>query len=312
MHLLIPFAAPWSQGGVQALSALELPRLSALLASAGEPVLDCGDQASLSPPHERALARALGLAGADGLIPWAAWWAETDGIGVQTPPDLDWGLLTPVHWHVGTGQVTLMDPDALALDEAGSRALFDTVHELFASEGFVLVYGAPTRWYLAHEILAELATASLDRVIGRNLEPWLPRTHAARLWRRLQNEAQMRLYSHSLNAGREAQGLLPVNSLWLSGCGPQQTATAAADLVVDARLRRPVLAEDWAAWTDAWCELDAGPIAELSAARREHAATLTLCGERCAASWRLHPRSSWQTLTARWRRADARRRLETL
>lgn len=308
MHLLIPFAAPLSDGGRHALTTLELPQLSALLATAGAPARDTADETSLSPPHERALARAMGLAGPDGAIPWAAWRAAQDGVNVQSPPDLCWGLLTPGHWHLGTDQVTMLDPDELALDEATSRALLEAVHDLFESEGFLLVYGAPTRWYLAHESLAHLATASPDRVIGRNVDPWLPPSRSARLWRRLQNEVQMRLYTHPLNAEREARGALPVNSLWLSGCGARQAATMPAGLVVDDRLRRPALAEDWAAWCEAWRALDAGPVAAL----RGNRATLTLCGERTAATWALTPPGPWQRLAARWRRTDLRTLLEGL
>ncbi|MFH7191691.1 hypothetical protein ACHWGL_32890, partial [Klebsiella pneumoniae] len=62
---------------------------------------------SLSPPHERVLAELLGLAGADGALPWAAHWAARDGIETG---DLSWGLLTPAHWHVGTDHVTMLDP----------------------------------------------------------------------------------------------------------------------------------------------------------------------------------------------------------
>jgi hypothetical protein len=308
MHLVIPFAAPASEAGTQALSTLTLPNLSALLAVAGEPTLDAGDSSNLSPPHERALARILGFAGADGAIPWAAWRAAADGIAVQTPPDLAWGQLTPVHCHVGTDQVTLLDPDELGLDEAASRAWLEAVHDLFADDGFVLVYGAPTRWYAAHESLAGLVTASLDRVIGRDLHPWLPPAREARQWRRLQNEVQMRLHTHPLNAEREAQGLLPVNSLWLSGCGPRQGARDTVGLSIDERLRRPAMAEDWGAWVQAWQALDAGPVAAL----RDQSATLTLCGEHSAATWTLQPRNAWQRLTARWRQADARGLLETL
>jgi len=37
---------------------------------------------------------------------------------------------------------------ALGLDEAGSRALFDALHEMFTGAGFALAYGAPLRWYV--------------------------------------------------------------------------------------------------------------------------------------------------------------------
>jgi hypothetical protein len=298
---MIPFAAPGSEAGRQALAHLALPNLAALLVRA--PERDEGDESSLSPPHERALGRAIGLAAADGALPWGAWWAAHDGIDPASQP---WGLLTPCHWHVATDQVTMMAPDELQLDEATSRALLAAVQALFSSEGFVLCYGAPTRWHLAHASLRELPTASPDRVIGRAIDPWLPRS--ARLWRRLQNEVQMAWHEHPLNTEREARGLPPVNSLWLSGCGPHQPAAMPADLVVDDRLRRPALAEDWGAWMAAWQALDAGPVAALAG----RAARLTLCGEASSASWALSPASAWQRLAARWRSADARPWLEAL
>ena len=85
MHLLIPFAAPLSAAGRQALAALALPRLRALLGRLTEVERDEGDEWGLSPPHERALARALGWQGASGQLPWAARLAAADGIDVSTP-----------------------------------------------------------------------------------------------------------------------------------------------------------------------------------------------------------------------------------
>ncbi len=78
-----------------------------------------GDEYQLSPPHERALARSIGLRGEDGALPWAARHAAADGIEVG---DRAWGLLTPVHWQVGRDSVTLVDPARLELDAAESRA----------------------------------------------------------------------------------------------------------------------------------------------------------------------------------------------
>jgi len=72
MHLLIPFAFGSSDGAAAALPALKLPQLDKLLARLTPQPLDAGDEFSLSPPHERALARALDLPVIDGLIPWAA------------------------------------------------------------------------------------------------------------------------------------------------------------------------------------------------------------------------------------------------
>lgn len=301
MHWIVPFAAPLSEAGRHALHTLKLPRLEALVARMSLSSRDDGDEFSFSPPHERALARAIGLAGADGELPWAAWQAAQDGIDTA---DLAWGLMTPVHWEVGADQVRLTHPAALQLDERASRELFDAVRPLFESEGWALIYGAPERWYAAHESLADLPTASLDRVIGRNVDAWLPTAPPGRLLRRLQNEVQMLLYTHPLNDQREAAGHLPVNSFWLSGCGTRQPTRQAA-VRVDDRLRAPALAEDWVAWAEAWLALDAS-------LERADIQTLELCGERSAIAWRAGAGSLWQRWSAGWRRPSLLSVLDSL
>mgnify|MGYP007073185630 CR=1 FL=1 len=310
MHLLVPFAAVGAEMGRRALQELTLPGLGALLAGASAPAFDSGDEMSLSPPHERALARALGLPGADGALPWAAHALASGGAEVG---DLAWGWLTPAHWVVGTDQVTMTDPQDLALDAAESSALLDAVRDLFESEGFVLRHVDPLRWALAHESLAALPTASLDRVIGRSIDPWLPRGASARSLRRLQNEVQMRLHEHPINVARVARGELPVNSFWLSGCGALGAVPTGAAPVVDDRLRGPALHEDWPAWLAAWRALDEGPLREL-ARRRGFGETveLTLCGESGSAHWTLPPASTWRRLLGRVRAAEPVRWLEAL
>ena len=318
MHLLIPFAAPPVDIARQVLRGLALPQLQALLSRlspaatvAGDEVRDDeGDELSLTPPHERALARAYGWSGADGAMPFAAHAAAADGIA---PGDQVWVLLTPSHWQLGTDHAIQTDPEALALDDTTSRALFDAVQELFTSEGFVLRYGAPLRWYLAHGSLAQLRLASLDRVVGRRVERWLPASEATRLLRRLQNEVQMLLHAHPLNEAREARGLLPVNSYWLSGCGVAQTVRAGVDLNIDARLRTPALAGDWGAWQVAWLALDAGPLAELAARDAAgESVRLTLAGERSSRTLASGRGSLWQRLSAGWRRPEPAVWLEAL
>lgn len=304
MHLVVPFAAPLSEAGRQALQTLRLPNLQQMLSQMTLAHRDQGDEYSLSPPHERAQARALGLAGADGELPWAALQAARDGLDTG---DLAWGLLTPVHWEVAADHVRLSDPAALALDEPTARSFFEAVQPLFESEGLLLAWGGPQRWYVAHESLQRLATASLDRVIGRPLDAWLPQGPDARLLRRLQNEVQMLLYTHPLNQQREEAGALPLNSFWLSGCGVLQPVRVLEPPVVDDRLRSAALNEDWAAWREAWIALDASW--SQPALRPQ---TLVLCGERSAVQYDTRPRSLWQRLQGTLRSAAAPALLETL
>jgi hypothetical protein len=306
MQLIVPFAGALSEAGRHAAQSLSLPRLEQLLARSQAGVALGSDERSLSAPHELAIAQALGWPLADGLLPWAARAARSDGVAIGVHPV---GQLTPVHLHLGTDQVTLTDPAALALSATDARALFDALRPLLGDAGFVLHWGAAQRWYVEHESLAGLATASLDRVIGRNVDPWLTQTRSSRAWQRLLSEAQMLLHAHAVNTRREASGLNPVNSLWLSGCGTLAEAAHAAPLVDD-RLRAPTLSEDWAAWRDAWLALDAGPIAALLAAA--DSVTLTLAGERRALPFTRTAASPWQRLRAAWRRPAAHQVLDGL
>ena len=80
--LLIPYAASTAEGCQQALQGLALPHLDRLLArlSPHTAQTDTGEETSFTPPHERALARALGLPFDDGRTPWAAWHRHQQGL----------------------------------------------------------------------------------------------------------------------------------------------------------------------------------------------------------------------------------------
>ncbi|MFO1334577.1 MAG: hypothetical protein U1E80_05765 [Piscinibacter sp.] len=309
MHLLVPFASALSEAGRHTIRDLFLPNLERLLGRLQPGERHGSDEYSLTPPHEASLAAARGWQGGAGALPFAAHAAHADGIEVL---DLAWGQLTPVHWHVGRDEILLTDPESLQLEEAESRALLEAVRELFESEGFALAWGAPLRWYAAHESFADLPTAALDRVVGRNVDRWLPAGREARLLRRLQNEVQMLLYAHPINEAREARGALPVNSFWLSGCGRWQESLA-EPIQVDERLRAPLLGEDWAAWAEAWRALDAVPLAALAAAA-EHGepVTLTLAGERFAQRFENAGGSWWARLRRRYSHPSAAEVLEAL
>ena len=308
MHLIVPFAGTVSDAGRQALQTLALPNLAVLLArwTPGTPL--GSDEFSPNPPHEQALAQALGwLHAPDAALPFAAQQAATLGWPVANAA---WGRLTPVHLHLGADAVSLTEPTALPLDEASSRQLFEAVRPLFETEGFTLHWAAPQQWLATHALFDGLVTAAIDRVINRNIDPWLPEQRSARLIRRLQNEVQMLLYTHPLNDAREAAGLPTVNSVWLSGCGRLPDSPPAPSPQLDDRLRQPALAEDWAAWCEAWQALDAGPIPALLAAG--DGARLTLCGERLAQAWTPAAQSLWQRLSGGWRKPSVHDTLEAL
>lgn len=300
VHLLVPFALCSAGPCADALRSLKLPhlqRLAGRLALAGS---DGGDPTSLSAPHERVLARAQGLAAVDGLIPFAALQAQQQQLAGAGP---GWAWITPAHWRVGADHIAMAHPQDLRLDADDAQALLAAMQPYFAEDGIALSYDAPLRWLAQGDIFRTLPTASLDRVIGRAIDRWMPAGEAGRPVRRLQQEMQMLLYTLPLNDARQRGGLLPVNSFWVSGSGalPSDYAPPAAKgPQVTPYLRDAALAGDWRAWAAAWQELDARDcarlLAELEAGREVR---LTLCGEAGARTWSSRGVGVWKRLAAR-------------
>ena len=292
-HLLVPFAAASAPECQALLPGLRLRNLQALLPLLAEQPADRGDDHSLSPPHERALAHALGLPVADGAIPWAAAQSDT--------PTLPQAFFSLCHYQVGMDQVLVLPGAGLGLDAAESKALFDAFAPLCAEDGITLRWDSPTEWHARGEPLRGVACASLDRVSGRHARDWMPESSAhpnARLLQRLQSEAQMLFYSHPVHDARAARGQTPINGFWVHGAGaldadtPLQVPPAMPD-----GLRQAALRGDWGAWQTAWQALDSGDIATLlAAACQGEPVTLTLCGERHARTWTTVPVSAFARL----------------
>jgi hypothetical protein len=304
-QLLIPFAASSAEAWLPTMKALpagSTRNLSQLLKGMKSVQTDVANAHTLSPPHERALAQVLGLAGAetpDGLIPWAA---QDAAQHLQAPAGKAWAWITPCHWAMGREHATLTDPAALDLTEEESRTLLAAMQPYFVDDGITIHYVpalGPSRWLAEGEVFRSLPTASLDRVLGRNVDPWLPKQNkddanaTARKMKLLQNEMQMLLYTHALNDERAARRQLPVNSFWLSGTGALTAVQAAgAAPTVPRTLAQAVFADDWEAYAQAWAALDAGDIAALLARQQTgEAVRLTLCGERGATTFETAPQS---------------------
>lgn len=296
-HLIVPWAAcdsPQWWPTLQSLPPQHTVNLRALLQGLrlGEP--ERGPASSLSPPHERALARALGWPQLpDGQLPWAA-------LG-QGQTDQAFGWVTLCHWAMGREQATLSDPQWLQVRQQESEALLEDMRPFFQSEGIELQAMAADRWLARGPALA-LPCAALDRVVGRDVDPWLPAGVHGRLLRRLQNEMQMLLYTHPVNEARAARGEPVINSIWFSGTGrlpPQaQGGTAAAHMPQS--LTRAALANDWDAYAQAWAQLDQQALQPLLERQRSgRPVRLTLCGERGALTLHSAEPTLWQRLKSR-------------
>jgi hypothetical protein len=268
---LIPFSL-WIAHGPEAsvLAKAELPNLRAWLAQAKrvdvqvdkvqEPLL-----ATLSPPHERAWALAMG-------------WLAQDGC--------------------------LGDTANLQIDEATDATLLKAMQSFFAEDGISLHPYKPGQWLAQSHLFVDLPTASLDRVIGRNIDPWLVGSHAAadalspaaKLLRRLQNEMQMLLYTHPVNEGRR----LTINSFWVHGTGAVSPTTRAEPEVVHT-LRQSALQQDLIGWLEAWQHIDAHVIAPMLArVAAGEPQRLVLCGEHEFHVYDSAAPTLWQRLRTRF------------
>jgi hypothetical protein len=309
---LIPFSL-WTLHGPEAsvLAKAELPHLRAWVAQAQRVAVQA-DQvqepllATLSPPHERAWAQAMGWRVADGALPSAARAAaahDLDAAGHDASQG--WAFISLCNWHVSNGQVTLGDPAHLQIDEATDATLFQAMQSFFAEDGIALHPYKPGQWLAQSALFVDLPTASLDRVIGRNIDPWLvgghttsPLSSAAQLLRRLQNEMQMLLYTHPVNETRR----LTINSFWVHGTGALPASQPArSEPVVVQTLRDGALQQDLIGWLEAWQHVDAQVIAPLLArVAAGEPQRLVLCSEHEFHVYDSAKPSLWQRMRQRF------------
>lgn len=282
-HLLIADAAPLLADGAAPPPLPALPQLDALLKRLRvTETIACDDDAP-DTPLERALARAHGLPGAPGQVPWAAF--ETGTVGTPC------AWLRPCHWQLGMDHITLLDPALLDLSEAESRALLAAVQPLLQEDGIALRYVRPDAWLAEGELFRSLATSSMARAaqqpLTRDALAAAPTPAQSAHLRRLQNELQMLLYTQPVNDAREQAKRWPVNALWIEGAGLLDAPTPQNPGVrVESRLA-PAATPDLAAWQAAWQAIDADSVAQLARQLASGAdVRLTLCGPRRALTLR--------------------------
>jgi hypothetical protein len=130
-----------------------------------------------------------------------------------------WLRADPVHFKADMDHAVLIDYQQLDVLQSEADALVDSFNMHFKEDGIKLVSKHPHRWYLYSENKFDIETTRLEDAVGRNVNHFLPRGDYALKWRSFLNEAQMLFHMHEVNARREQQGKLTINSLWLWGEG---------------------------------------------------------------------------------------------
>lgn len=185
------------------------------------------------PPHAEprgiaaALFTALDVAAETPVAPLAL-------LGAGRDPGDDYVLCAdPVHLAVDRDTVVLAQTiDDLSPGDAATLVAMLERH--FAADGLRFDVPRPNAWFARANRPADIATTAPDAARGRTLIASLPRGPDSGTWKRWQNEIEMLLHEHPVNAARESRNLAPANAVWFSGGGrladvgtlPATTATA--------------------------------------------------------------------------------------
>ena len=207
-HVTLLMAGLFSIDGKEDASRPASARLHRLLARADRvPHAATGIEARLfglfgvTPEHDRdlpvaAVTRVIDLDARD-----SEWWLRAD----------------PVYLEAHRDRLVLRAGETL--DRSEAEQLVAELGAFLAQDGCQLLAPHPQRWYLKPPTQADIATTAISDAIGRDIYPLLPRGPDQRRWRTRLSELQTLLHRSAVNATREAQGRLPVNSLWFWGSG---------------------------------------------------------------------------------------------
>ena len=142
--------------------------------------------------------------------------AEHDGIDVSNHA---WLFAEPFH-HSPQQQWRKLSPARfLELSSDESAELIAALNANFADRRLTFFAPTPARWYVRCDPMEIPATTPIDLAgIGSPLD-YQPQSSGALNWRSIQNEAQMLLFAHPVNAAREATGRPLISGVWFWGGG---------------------------------------------------------------------------------------------
>lgn len=183
-----------------------------------------------------------------------------------------------VHLAPTQSSTAMLTSHDLNITQEQSVALFESAQALFDDTGFSLYPDTDCRWRVEPPADCNFNCASPALVASTSVNDWWVRNEETRPWRRLFNELQMLWFDHPVNHARQAQGLPPVNGLWLFGGGrPEQLLLSAptSEVQLYEALQAPFAAQDWGAWLSALADLETQVFQPLSQQRIQPTLVLT-------------------------------------
>jgi hypothetical protein len=130
-----------------------------------------------------------------------------------------WLRADPVHLHVSRDNVQLLDSHVVEPTLAEAKAIALTLNRHLEQDGLRIDVLDNARWYMQIPADEAPSAAPLWKVAGGSVYDQLPVSNGGINWRQLQNELQMLLHDHPVNAAREEKGVPTINGIWLWGAG---------------------------------------------------------------------------------------------
>jgi hypothetical protein len=129
-----------------------------------------------------------------------------------------WLYAAPVHLVLQRDSFSLAGPVPLVLEQPEIDALTVDLNTHFASDKMQFFW-REDKWLLRLQQSPQIQTTNPQLAINKNIVNFLPTGEGAMDWASFQNEVQMLLFAHPVNAARELKRLTLVNSIWCYGGG---------------------------------------------------------------------------------------------
>lgn len=168
--------------------------------------------------------------GIEAPCPVAALLAEHDGIDVSHHA---WLFAEPFHHSPEQQWQKLSPARLLELTSIETSDIIAALNANFADRG--LMFFAPTlaRWYVRCEPGEIPVTTSIAKASFGSPLDYQPKSTGSLNWRAIQNEAQMLIFAHPVNAAREMAGKPLISGVWFWGGGVRSSnITPSYDRVV--------------------------------------------------------------------------------
>ncbi len=153
-----------------------------------------------------------------------------------------WLRMDPVHMKVDFKGGTLTEAHRLGISAAEAGRLCSDLNAHFSDAPWRIEALHPSRWYVRLQTEPDLTCPPPEAFVGQPITDMPPFGEDGAVWRAVATEIQMLFNAHEVNKQREANGLYPLNSVWIWGGGrlpPPPGQSSPWDLVVggDERVR---------------------------------------------------------------------------